>query len=254
MKVFIVEDEYNARIYLERLVTEVIPEVKILGHADSIKKAVNDLNADDMPDLIFLDIQLADGLSFEIFSHIDVNCPVIFTTAYDQYAIDAFKVHSIDYLLKPIDPADLRKALEKYERFYADNGTVVNRENIIKASRAIPQKMKQRCLVKRGGFYDYVEMEQVALVHSEDSLTFLYTKDGRRHLYNKTVEALYDELDKSLFFQINRSQVVHIASIREIHPYLNQRLLLKLDIPLSEEINVVVSRSKLSSFKGWVDS
>lgn len=254
MKVLIVEDEINALHYLERLLKQIRKDVSSCVHTDGVKSTVNYLSANPIPDLIFMDIQLSDGISFDVFSHVDVSCPVIFTTAYDTYAIDAFKVNSVDYLLKPIDEAELKQALDKYDKHHGIKRGQGKQGNLNGLITSLPPTIKKRCLVKRGAFFDYIEVPDIMFINSDQSLTFLYTRDGRRHLYNKTVEGLYAEVDKSAFFQINRSQVVHIDAIREIHPYLNQRLLLKLHISLPESLSVVVSRSKVSAFKDWVDS
>lgn len=247
-----IEDEINAYEYLISLLGKIDSNIDVVAHHDSVKSAVNYFQNEEEYDLIFMDIQIADGLSFEIFNHVEVEKPVIFTTAYDQYAIDAFKFHSIDYLLKPIHLDDLRSSITKYKDLYERSGEgylpdltqILNRFN---------RPTKNRCLVKKGGHFEYVNVADIAYVCSENSITFLFTKDGHRFIYSKTVEQLNMELDQDQFFQINRSQIVNIDAIKEIHPFLNQRLSLKLILPVPEEREFIVSRQKLSIFKEWVD-
>lgn len=252
MKVILIEDEINAYEYLRTILLKINPEIEILTHLDSVQDAVNWLIQNPDPDLIFLDIQLADGLSFEIFNHVEVKTPIIFTTAYDQYAIDAFKVNSIDYLLKPIHIDELKKALSKYKD-HQERHSVTLSAQLRSLLGEFNQKKKNRCLVKRGKHFEFVDVSEIAFVHSEESITFLHTKDTRRHIYSDTVEGLMASLDPYEFFQINRHQIVHINSIQKIHPHFNQRLKLELNLP-SGEIEFLVSRSKLQLFKAWVDS
>lgn len=252
MKVIIIEDEINAFEYLKSILLKIDKEIEILEHLDSVQDSVNYLSQAPSPDLIFLDIQLADGLSFEIFNHVKISAPIIFTTAFDQYAIDAFKFNSIDYLLKPIHLDDLKKALDKYKDHHARQE--VDLSSQLKTLLGdFNRKKKNRCLVKRGNHFEFVDVVDIAFVHSEESITFLHTKDNRRHIYADTVEGLMSSLDPYEFFQINRHQIIRISSIQKIHPHFNQRLKLELNLP-SGEIEFLVSRSKLKLFKAWVDS
>lgn len=254
MKVLIVEDELNAFEYLRRVLLQVEPRAEVLANTDSVSATLDYLHTDGgQLDLIFMDIQLSDGLSFEIFQHREVVTPIIFTTAYDEYAIEAFKVHSVDYLLKPILQEDLKKSIDKYHRLYTTDGkSQVSSPNINQVIQSFARQKKNRCLVKKGGHFEYIDVSDIAYVHSEDSITFLHTQDGSRHIYSKSIEALYEELDDKNFFQISRSHIVHVNSIDKIHPYFNQRLKLSLkQVSASEEI--VVSRHRVSDFKAWLD-
>lgn len=254
MNVLIVEDEINAFEYLQTILLSIDSDIKILDNLDSVQATLNYLqNQQDQVDLIFLDIQLSDGLSFEIFNHIDIDIPIIFTTAYDQYALDAFKVHSIDYLLKPIHKDELKAAVVKYKKLYAQEDSRVNTSQFNSFLENLQKRKKNRCLVKRGGHYEYVDVNNIAYVNSADSMTFLHTDDGQRHIYSKPVESLYQELDPERFFQISRSQIVHINSVKEIHPYLNQRLKVLLNKPVKDNLEFVVSRNRITEFKNWLD-
>lgn len=254
MKVLIVEDELNAFEYLSKILLDIAPQAEILSNEDSVKGALNFLhNNIDQIDLIFLDIQLSDGLSFEIFNHIEVKKPIIFTTAYDEYAIDAFKVYSVDYLLKPIHKDDLKAALKRYEDLYTHRNISGDNLDLLKMVSSFSKPKKNRCLVKRGGHYEYVDVETISYVYSEDSMTFLVTKDDKRHVYPKTVEILFAELDPDRFFQINRSQILHIDSIKEIHPYLNQRMKVNLNSASKSKEEFIVSRNRMIEFKNWLD-
>ena len=252
MRIVTIEDEINAYEYLISLLKKIDSKFEVIAHHDSIKSAVNYFQSNEDYDLIFMDIQIADGLSFEIFNHVHLQKPVIFTTAYDQYAIDAFKFHSIDYLLKPIHLDDLKSSITKYRELY-DSSREGLLPDISQMLSKFNRPTKNRCLVKKGGHFEYVNVADIAYVCSENSITFLFTMEGNRFIYAKTVEQLYLELNQDQFFQINRSQIVNIDAIKEIHPFLNQRLSLKLGIPVPEDRDFIVSRQKLSVFKEWVD-
>ena len=252
MKVVIVEDEINAFEYLKSSLTKIIRDLEVVQHLESIKASVNFFQSNEDFDLIFMDIQIADGLSFEIFNHVTVKKPIIFTTAYDQYAVDAFKVHSVDYLLKPIHIDDLTKSIEKYRSLYKAS-SVDTSDKLLEMMSQLNKKKKNRCLVKKGGHFEYVSVTDIAYVVSEDSITFLHTFDGSRYMYAKTVEQLYEELDHDDFFQINRSQIVNCQAVSQIHPFLNQRLKLQLSHKGSDASDFIVSRKRMTEFKEWMD-
>lgn len=252
MKILIVEDEINAFQYLRDILKKVRPDIQILAHLESVEDAVNWLMDNESPDLIFLDIELSDGRSFEIFEHVEVEAPVIFTTAYDQYAIEAFKLNSIGYLLKPIHVDDLRKTLDKFERTRPSLNVQLSAQ-LQSVFGKLNQQKKLRCLVKKGNHFEFINMADIACVHSDEGLTFLHTFQGQRHLYTNTVEGLMASLDSQAFFQINRGQIVNINAIKKIHPYFNQRMKLELSV-LVTGVEFLVSRSCLQGFKEWVDS
>ncbi|MEE9371594.1 MAG: LytTR family DNA-binding domain-containing protein [Saprospiraceae bacterium] len=250
MRTVIIEDEINAFEYLADLAKEVIPEMVLLQHLDSVEDAINWLykNKDNV-DLIFLDIQLSDGLSFEIFNHVDVQAPIIFTTAFDDYAIKAFKLNSVDYLLKPISKEDLQGAVNNLNQVDQSNRDTAVLQNIY---GGLNHTKRNRFLVKKGSHFEFVNVKDVSFIYSEDSLTFLHMIDGRRHLYSQTVAYLDRELDATTFIQINRKQIVNINSVKKIYPYLNQRL--KLDLGRNDGgLDFIVSRNRAMEFKQWVD-
>jgi len=251
MTAIIIEDEINAYQYLTTMLKKIRPNIQILEHLDSVEDSLNWLSNNGHPDLVFMDIQLSDGLSFEIFNHIQINASIIFTTAYDQYAIDAFKFNSIDYLLKPIHVKDLQAAIEKFEQTQFQ----INVQLATQIKQLFAQKTeskKNRCLVKKGNHYEFVDVDEIAYVNSEDGITFLHTFTNQRHIYSKTVENLISVLDEQKFFQINRGQIININAIQKIHPYFNQRMKIELQERL-KEIELLVSRSKVNLFKNWVD-
>lgn len=251
MKVVIIEDEINAYEYLQKSILKIEPTATVIAHLESVEEAVNWFHHNESPDLIFLDIQLSDGLSFEIFNHVDIKSPIIFTTAYDQYAIDAFKVNSIDYLLKPIHVDDLTAAIQKYQSRISTTNKDLTAQ-IMELFNKESQQKKHRCLVKKGNHYEYINISDIAFINSKDGMTFLHTVDTKRHLYTKTIENLESLLDPEVFFQISRSQIVNINSINKIHPHFNQRL--KIDLHQEHPtVELIVSRSKVSEFKTWVD-
>ena len=251
MKVLIIEDEKNAYDYLSGLIKRANPTVAISDQLESVEEAVNWFTEGHEIDLVFLDIELSDGLSFEIFQHVEVKAPIIFTTAYDQYAIEAFKVNSIGYLLKPINQLELNQALEKYEKYRPKDLDAFSSQ--LRSIFGQGQNVKkQRCLVKKSNHFEFIQIKEIAFIHSDHGLTFLHTFNGERHLYNNTIEGLYQELDTKQFFQINRGQIVNIEAIKKIHPYFNHRM--KLDLQTTKSnIEFLVSRSKLSEFKTWLD-
>lgn len=251
MKVIIIEDEINAYHYLKTCIQSSRNNIEVIAHIESVEDAVNWLYNNPQPDLIFLDIQLSDGLSFEIFEHVDIECPIIFTTAFNQYALDAFKVNSVDYLLKPIHIDDLERALVKFEKLNHKANVSINSQlsNLI---QKLNQQTKQRCLVKKGSHYEFIDTEDIKFVHSDDGITLLYSQDGHRYIYNKTIEKLIKNLDPNIFFQINRGQIININSISKVQSYYNQRLKINLRTP-TKGIELLVTRSKVGKFKEWLD-
>lgn len=250
MNYLILEDEINAYEYLKGLIEKLRPDARCLAHLDSVEEGINWMHsATVQPDLIFMDIQLSDGISFEIFKHVEVHSPVIFTTAYDQFAVNAFKVNGLDYLLKPITEEDMQQALVRYDQLRNQS---IQKNSVQKIADTFSDAKKNRFLVKKGNHFEFIRSDDIAFVHSEDSMTFLFTHEGKRHIYSKTLNEIVGGLDDQLFFQINRGQIIHINAIKKIHPYLNQRLKLELNVPT--EIEFIVSRNKMMDFKNWVDS
>ena len=252
MKLLIIEDEYHAQKYLSNLLKEVIPTAQILDMLDSIEDAVDWFKNNAVPDLIFMDIQLADGLSFSIFKKVEVNAPVIFTTAFDQYTLQAFKVNSVDYLLKPIDEIDLKRAIDKYHQIY-DNNKSYSQESLLKVINSFQQKdnFRQRFLIKQGKDFIYLPVEEIAYLYSADGMTFIMDTNKKRHLIDTTLDNVEKELNSKNFFRISRKQIIHIQSVAKIFSYFNHRL--KLDLKPESKVEAIVSRERVKDFRAWLD-
>lgn len=251
LKVLIVEDEPLAAAQLAAHLAVLKPDVQILAVCDTVRSTVEWLGKNKPPDLIFFDIQLGDGLCFEVFEKAKPECPVIFTTAYDQYALKAFKVNSIDYLLKPIDRCELEAALLKYEKGKGSSSSSLTYEIVEKLVATInPDKYKRRFLVKIGTHIRLVEVENILYFYSFQKGTFLKTKDGKNYVVEQSLEILDELVDPALFFRINRKYLVAVSSIKDVIAYSNSRLKLKID--QGEEDDFLVAREKVKEFKTWL--
>ncbi len=248
MKVVILEDEPLAAEKLERYLLKFSGDIEVLCKLDSLGNAIPWIaEHQDSVDLFFMDIQLTDGLSFEIFSKIDVSKPVIFTTAFDEFAIDAFKVNSIDYLLKPITFTDLSRALKKLEQLREQLSEPMQIGSLV---RELGRKVyKDRFLVRMGNHIHSIPTETIAYFYAEGRDVYLKRKNGKKYLIEYTLEVLEELLDPKQFFRTNRSFIVHINAIVDVVVYANRRLKLTLDPKTEGE--VVVSREKVSFFKQW---
>lgn len=251
MKTIIIEDEKPAARLLQRKLEKLQIKVDILLH--SVEEAIEWFTKNEHPDLIFLDIQLSDGLSFEIFEKIEIKSAVIFTTAYDEFALRAFKLNSIDYLLKPIDEDDLIMAVAKYKDRVPKKEKLQLDFDEIKKMLANPfeKEFKKRFTVKIGQHLKVIGVEEVECFYSENKGTYLHTFDNRNYLIETTLEILEQELDPQKFYRVSRKFIVPIAAIKEIVLYSNSRL--KVILPSYNEEDVVVSREKVSQFKGWIN-
>lgn len=252
MKIVVIEDEELAVDILITTIMEIRPDAEILESLSSIKEAVKWFQNNTPPDLIFCDIHLPDGKSFEIFKRVEVKSPVIFTTAYDQYAIEAFQVNSIDYLLKPIKKEDVVKALEKFENLQKDQllKKIENMQSLL-GSVSTPTTFRKRFVVKQGQNMKTIPSEEVAGFLAEEGLVFLYNFTGQRFIINYTLEQLEEELEKWKFFRVNRKFIVNIDAIEQIKPYFNSRLIIKSHPPLNFEH--IVSTNRVADFKKWLD-
>lgn len=259
MNAFIVEDEPLASRRLTDLLRRQQPPVQVLATADSVEAAVALLQAAPQPpDVLFLDIHLADGLSFELFERVEVRCPVIFTTAYDQYALRAFKVNSIDYLLKPIDEDELQAALLKLRAVRAaapapapalDAAVLAQ---VLQQLQPQPASYKKQFVVKVGEHLKLVPVEQVSYFFSLEKATFVQTRENRRFVLDQTLEQLEKLLDPQQFFRLNRAYLVHHDAIQDIIHYTNSRLKTTLH-PVAPEGDVLVSRERVGAFRQWLD-
>jgi DNA-binding LytR/AlgR family response regulator len=253
MQILIIEDEQPAAKQLAKLIQRARPQAELLPALDSIESAVEFLSASAiLPELIFMDIQLADGLSFDIFNQVDIKAPVIFTTAFDQYTLKAFKVNSIDYLLKPIEPDELDTALHKYENIYRPAPQLSSKLiNQLKDALFSPS-YKERFLIKVGQQLIYLRTQDVRYFYSEDSLVYAITLEHKKHLVDFTLDQLEQVLSPRDFFRINRKIILHLEAIHRIHTYFNGRLKLDL-LPAPIELEVIVSRDRVPDFKLWLD-
>ena len=252
MNILIIEDEAPAAVRLQRMLQKLAPEARILGPLESVKEAVEYLNNQTLPDLLMLDIHLADGLSFEIFNQVKVQVPIIFTTAYDQYALRAFKFNSLHYLVKPIEEEALREALQKFEAHQipavpTEPGTD-GQANLLSDYR---QRYKQRFISRVGDKLIAVNTEDVLFAFSENKGTYLRTKDGRRHLIDFTLEQVEEMLNPEYFFRINRRYITGYQAVDKMINYSNSRLRIVLKDWPDEDI--VLSREKTREFKIWLD-
>ncbi len=247
MKVVIIEDEAFTAKRLAKLIQEVSPGAQVLGILGSVGEALAWFDKNENPDIIFLDIQLNDGTGFEIVKKLKNYPHIIFTTAYEQYALDAFKFNSIDYLLKPIDKKELQAAVAKYEQIYQIEET--NYQDKIKAlSQQFMPTYRERFLVKVGHQFKSILTNEVGYFCYKDGLSYLHT-DHHNLPIDYTLDQLLEELDPKVFFRVNRQYIVQLKAIEEIHSYFNSRLLLTLSPPTPED--VIVSRERVLNFKVW---
>lgn len=251
-RVLIIEDEPEAARRLEALIVDLIPRVTILAKVDSVRKSVNWLEENPPPDLIFMDIQLADGLSFQIFEQWEVQSPVIFTTAYDAYALKAFKVNSIDYILKPVDKNDLETALKKLDNLTQrrDNSAELL-TSIGEAVRMLTRQYKTRFVIKVGEHLKSIEVSDILYFFSLEKTTFAKLTDGRKHIIDFSLEQLEEILSPQQFFRINRRYIISAAAIQDMVSYTNSRL--KLILKGSDDGDIIVSRERVQEFKDWLD-
>lgn len=251
MKVFIVEDETLAAKRLQKMLKDIDPLVHVQGVADSIKSATAWFEKNTDTDLAFFDIELADGQSFEIFSNVKVNCPVIFITAYDEFALRAFKVNSIDYLLKPIDENELKNAIEKFKQLKSTATPVSSIESLIAdLQKQQTPDFKERFLVKQGQKLISVEIADVAFFYTEEKVTLIKTKTGERHIINYSLEEVEGFLDSKKYFRANRQFILNIKNIKEVHHWFNGKL--KVATNPSAEVEIIISRERATDFKKWM--
>lgn len=251
MRVIIIEDEKPSARRLQRMLTELQIEAEVMLH--SVEESMNWFQNNEHPDLIFLDIQLSDGLSFEIFETIEINSAVIFTTAYDEYALQAFKLNSIDYLLKPIDEDDLATAVSKFkERAPKKEQSVTLDFNDIKKLLVNPieREYKKRFSVKVGQHLKLIDIDKIECFYSENKGTYAHTSEGRNYLLDTSLEQLEEELEPHKFFRISRKFIINVNAIYDMVSYTNSRLQIKLNNFNEQE--VIVARERVKDFKVWL--
>ncbi|MBL0359329.1 MAG: response regulator transcription factor [Chitinophagaceae bacterium] len=251
MKILIVEDEELAVKKLQKTLEAVDASAEIVGITDSIKSSVEWLQENTPPDLILMDIELADGQSFEIFNLTEVKSPVIFTTSYDEYALKAFKVNSVDYLLKPIQKEELQAAISKFNKLNPSNADI-SIDSLVKElqQKLQPKEFRKRFLVKHAQKLVSIEVGEIAYFYSDGRLNFFKTTDNRKFVVDYTMDELQEMLDPEKFFRISRSFYVSISSVDKIDDYFGNRLVLGLKPAVDKE--ALVSREKVTEFKKWM--
>lgn len=248
IKYLIVEDERFAYDEMKRMIDKLRPNYELINWTETVIQTIDFLQQNSV-DLILLDIRLSDGSSFDIFEQISIPTPIIFTTAYDEYAIRAFKVNSIDYLLKPIDEADLIAALDKFERHRTITPIITEYKKLEEA--LMQNRRKNRFLIQVGDSYHYIDTSDIAYFYSEEKAIFLHAFSNKRYIIDYTLDQIERMLDEKIFFRASRNCITNIRSIKKISKYFNSRLKLILDPNCPHE--VLVSRVRVTDFLSWVD-
>ena len=252
MTTLIIEDEEPAYRRLQKMLKELEPENTLLNQIVSVSSAVKWFKENEEPDLVISDIQLSDGISFDIFKQVAIKCPIIFTTAYDQYAIEAFKVNSIDYLLKPVKKDELEKAVTKFKALtHTTAAPAIDINKLLQSLQpSTSNDYKKRFVVRYGEHIKTIDIEEVVYFYTEDKATFLCTKDARRFVVDFNLDTLDSILDPKIFFRINRQYIISIHSIAEMFAYSKSRVLIKLSPAGKHE--TIVSTERSADFKHWL--
>jgi DNA-binding LytR/AlgR family response regulator len=250
MKVVIIEDETPAANRLTRMLEKIDEGIEVVKRLDSVESSVRYLSAAPECDLIFMDVQLADGLCWDIFQQARLAPPIVFTTAFDHYTLKAFKVNSLDYLLKPIDEGELQQAVEKYKQLYlrTDKGLPEKIEKLLQEIGAI--RYKERLLIRRGQQLHYLKTASTAYYYADGKLCYAIDFNGNSYLLDNNLNQLEALLSPRQFFRVNRQLLVNIESIKKVHTWLGGRL--KLELSLPAQADTIVSRERVSGFKDWL--
>lgn len=263
MKIVIVEDEQHSARMLEGMIQSLKQDWTVLAVLESVKQSVEWFKNHDMPDLVFMDIQLTDGICFSIFEQVQINSMVVFTTAYDNYAIQAFEVNSIDYLLKPIKEEKLEQAIDKFDTIVnrineeiensssSVNQASPNYKDLLSAIKEEKKVYRQRFLISGSSSFFKIETKDIAYFYTVNRVTFAVLFDGKEHIIDVTMEKLEDQLDPKIFFRANRSQIICLDVIYKFETFFGGKLNLKLIHPFKETITI--SRLKATEFKNWLD-
>lgn len=256
MKIFIIEDENAALRNLKALISEIRPQAEIIGESDTVCNAIEWFKNNDMPDLVIMDIHLADGSAFEIFDYAEITCPVIFTTAYDEYALRAFKVNSIDYLLKPINKDELRNAFAKYELLFNGNKTTKDEDDslikkIIKEIKKENNYKTHFLIPVKGDKFIPLEVESIMLIYISEGVVKAVDNDNNQYAFSQTLDELTEMLNPKLFFRANRQFLVSKNAIRDVSIWFNGRLVLNLKNKALVDERIIVSKARAADFKEW---
>ncbi|MBB6499663.1 LytR/AlgR family response regulator transcription factor [Pedobacter cryoconitis] len=251
MNVLIIEDEKLNALRLQKLLLEIDTQLTVIAILDTIADSVQWLRSHPFPDLILMDVRLADGICFEIFSKIEITSPVIFTTAYDEYALRAFKVNSIDYLLKPVDIDELRGSLSKFKQQVQkiSPGTI---EEVVAIIKKQSPNYRSRFLIPYRDGYKTIMVNDIAYFYYENKMTYIVMRDAREQAVSYAMDELEEQLDPAVFFRVNRQYLISIRSLESIHNYFNGKLKLLLNPPATADIHI--SKEKAGQFKKWIDS
>lgn len=252
MKVLIIEDEAPAFRRLQKLLEEIDSNIEIVEVFDGVKETVKYLQHHEGPDLIFMDIQLSDGISFEIFDQVEIKRPVIFTTAFDEYMLRAFKVNSIDYLLKPINKEDLSRSLEKYRNLKSQLAVeeIPSMQQLLQSIKLDDKKFKIRFLVKMGDKLVSVETENISCFQAKNGVVYLLTTGSKKYLIDQTLDDIIQDLDPEKFYRINRQYIMSYHCIRAVHKLGKGKLL--VEPAISQDDQIIVSSEKSAAFKEWL--
>jgi len=251
MKILIIEDEKHNASRLQRLLADISPEFDVVGVLETVKESIEWLKKEAAPDVILMDIRLSDGLSFDIFDKADVVSPVIFTTSYDEYAVRAFKVNSIDYLLKPIEKEELEAALNKAEMERKRNVPVLELEQLLHLFKEKTPVFRKRFLLPGFNGYKTISVGEIEYIFTEQKVTYLVTHGGNSEMLVQTMDELEDELDPDAFFRANRQFIIYINSVDIIKNDINGKL--KVVLKHDHAVEIIVSREKAPLLKKWLD-
>lgn len=255
MKIFIVEDEKAALNNLKALISDINPQAEIIGESDTVCNTIEWFKNNAMPDLVIMDIHLADGSAFEIFDYTEITCPIIFTTAYDEYALQAFKVNSIDYLLKPINKDELRNAFAKYKLLFNGNKAKDEDDSLIrKIIREIKKEnnYKTHFLIPvKGDKFIPLEVDSIMLIYISEGVVKAIDNENNQYVFSQTLDELTEMLNPKLFFRVNRQFLVSKKAIRDVSIWFNGRLVLNLKNKDLIDEKIIVSKARASDFKEW---
>lgn len=255
IKVLIIEDEIPAQRLLKETLQELDLETEVVDCIDSVQSAVTWFQQNEHPEIVLLDIQLSDGQSFEIFMQVKVDSMIIFTTAYDEYTLQAFKVNSLDYLLKPVEKDELQNAFEKYrqysKQFIKEKNLKIDFSELAGLIKNERQEYRKRFLIQSNDSFLHLPVEQIAFFYSMQGITFVVTFEKREYPVNFSLESLKEQLNPDLYFKVNRQIIINIQSIKRVHTFFNGKL--KLETQPSHSEDIVIGKDKSAAFKRWLD-